>query len=64
MKTITCSYRFCATDISVDGKKLYTTAATDAVEARNLRRLLRALGIGEVQITRVDTTRARRQKAA
>jgi hypothetical protein len=44
MKTITCSYRFCATDISVDGKTLYTTASTDKVEAGNLKKLLRALG--------------------
>jgi hypothetical protein len=58
MKTITCSYRFCATDIFVDGKKLYTTPSTDAVEAGNLRRLFRALGFdGKVQIKRVDTTK-------
>lgn len=56
MKTITCSYRFCATDISVDGKTLYTTASTETEEAGNLKTLLKALGV-PVRITRVDTTK-------
>jgi hypothetical protein len=56
MKTITCSYRFCATDISVDGKTLYTTASTEKEEAGNLKKLLKALGV-PVRITRVDTTK-------
>jgi hypothetical protein len=57
MKTITCSYRFCATDISVDGKTLYTTASTDAKSRPATCGSCCEPWAVPVRITRVDTTK-------